>query len=76
MAYRTDFLHRFTPVMLVLGVVAMILDFHYGGEVVLDKLGLLLLTIGQAALTGWAVIVIAAVYLLKFAAKFFPRGRS
>lgn len=71
MAYRTDFSHRLMPVLVILGVGGLIFDFHYGGEVVLDKLGFILLTIGQAALTGWLAIGFLSFVIVKRA--FFRR---
>lgn len=73
MAYNPGFSRRLTPMILVMGVAGLILDFHYGGEIVLEIFLKILLFIGQAVLTGW--LTVAALFYFAYRV-LFARRRS
>lgn len=73
MAYQARFSERWAPAVVILGVAGMMLDFHYGGEVILKIFLETFLFIGQAALTGWLAIAAFFYFALRV---LFARRKS
>lgn len=58
-------LPRWMYILIPAAVVGMILDFHFGGEIILKTLLETLLFVGQAALTGWLAMVVLSYFAFR-----------
>ncbi len=77
MVFYENNLPRWMYILIPIAVVGMILDFHYGGEIVLKNFLSIMLFIGQTALTGWLAIAALLYFVISPAIKnIFARRRS